>query len=182
MRFCLFAVALLMSLPVAAGPSVRVLALFPDKAMVEIDGQRRILASGKRDASGIRLISANPNEAVVEIDGRRETLVLGSPGGSRIPTATAQVLLNLIVDGDELQAAVDRPRIHHQWKPDEIFAERYALAPETRRALEERGHRVRMTERLGEVSAVRLGADGVMQAAQDPRGPGGAGVVRPASD
>ena len=108
--------------------------------------------------------------------------MLGSPGGSRIPTATAQVLLNLMVDGDELQAAVDRPRIHHQWKPYEIFAERDALAPETRSALEKRGHRVRIAERLGEVSAVRLGADGVMQAAQDPRGPGSAGVVRPAAD
>ena len=37
-------------------------------------------------------------------------IALGSPGGSTIPTVTAQVLLNVIVDEDHLQAAVDRPR------------------------------------------------------------------------
>jgi gamma-glutamyltranspeptidase/glutathione hydrolase len=138
-----------------------------------VQGEANAVAAGKR-----MLSSMTPTIAWRG----REILVLGSPGGSRIPTATAQVLLNLMVDGDELQAAVDRPRIHHQWKPDEIFAERDALAPETRSTLEKRGHRVRIAERLGEVSAVRLGADGVMQAAQDPRGPGSAGVVRPAAD
>lgn len=61
-----------------AGPSVRVLALFPGKAMLEIDGQRRVLAAGASDSSGVRLLSSSPAEAVVEIDGRRETLVLGS--------------------------------------------------------------------------------------------------------
>jgi len=67
-----------MSWPVLAGPSVRVLALFPDKAMLEVDGKRKVLAAGAVHSSGIVLVSANPREAVVEIDGRRETLVLGS--------------------------------------------------------------------------------------------------------
>ncbi len=66
-----------------AGPSVRVLALFPDKAMLEIDGQRKVLAAGKSGPGGVRLISANPREAVVEIDGRRETLRLGSGVSAR---------------------------------------------------------------------------------------------------
>ena len=66
-----------------AGPSVRVLALFPDKAMLEIDGQRRVLAAGKAGPGGVRLISASPREAVVEIDGRRETLQLGSGVSAR---------------------------------------------------------------------------------------------------
>ena len=63
---------------VCAGPSVKVLALFPDKAMLEIDGQRKVLAAGATGPGGIRLISANPRVAVVEIDGRREELQLGS--------------------------------------------------------------------------------------------------------
>jgi gamma-glutamyltranspeptidase/glutathione hydrolase len=111
-----------------------------------------------------------------------QVIVIGSPGGSKIPTATAQVLLNLIVDGDGLQAAVDRPRIHHQWMPDLLFAEIDTLSPESRRALERRGHEIRLVDQIGEVSAVRGLVGGEMMAAQDPRGPGVAGVVRPAVD
>ena len=111
----------------------------------------------------------------------QEVIVTGSPGGSRIPTATAQVLLNLIVDGDELQAAVDRARVHHQWMPDLLFVEPDALSPETAKALERRGHELRTSPPIGEVSAVRGTAES-MQAAQDPRGPGSGGVVKPAVD
>ena len=112
----------------------------------------------------------------------KEVIVTGSPGGSRIPTATAQVLLNLIVDGDELQAAVDRARVHHQWMPDLLFAEADALSPETSKALERRGHELRPVDSLGEVHSVRGEIGGEMQAAQDPRGPGAAAVVHPAVD
>ena len=112
----------------------------------------------------------------------QQTIALGSPGGSKIPNATAQVLLNLIVDGDALQSAVDRARIHHQWMPDYLYTEQDALSPETARALERRGHEIRVTNQIGEVSAVRLFEGGVLEAAQDPRGPGAGGVVRPAAE
>ena len=112
----------------------------------------------------------------------KEVIVIGSPGGSKIPTATAQVLLNLIVDGDDLQAAVDRARIHHQWMPDLVFTEAHALSPETAKALERRGHELRLVAGVGEVHSVRGEIGGEMQAAQDPRGPGTAGVVHPAVD
>ncbi|MGD1982542.1 MAG: TIGR02281 family clan AA aspartic protease [Chromatiaceae bacterium] len=68
---------LLVPILAIATPSVRVLALFPGKAMLEIDGKRKVLAAGSAE-SGVRLVSSSPAEAVVEIDGRRETLVLGS--------------------------------------------------------------------------------------------------------
>jgi gamma-glutamyltranspeptidase/glutathione hydrolase len=109
---------------------------------------------------------------------RDEVLALGSPGGSRIPTATAQVLLALIVDRASLAGAVDAPRIHHQWLPDEIAAEAGALTPAVRADLERRGHHVRTVEKIGEVAAVRRLADGRCEAAADPRGPGIAAVVQ----
>ena len=73
-------VLVLAGLPVAsqAAPSVRVLALFPGKAMLEIDGKRKVLAAGDSGPQGVRLVSADTREAVVEIDGRREVLRLGS--------------------------------------------------------------------------------------------------------
>ena len=109
-----------------------------------------------------------------------EVIGLGSRGGSRIPTVTTQVLLNLLVDGDSLQQAVDRPRLHHQWLPDEILAEKDALSPGTRADLERRGHKVRLTDGLGEVAAVRVLPDGRLEAAADTRrDPGGAAVLAP---
>jgi gamma-glutamyltranspeptidase/glutathione hydrolase len=138
-----------------------------------VQGEANAVAPGKR-----MLSSMSPTVAWRGA----EVVVLGSPGGSRIPTATVQVLLNLIVDGDELQAAVDRPRLHHQWQPDALLAEPEALAPETASALVSRGHELRIVDQLGEVSAVRGTAGGVVSAAQDPRGPGAAGVVRPDVD
>jgi len=138
-----------------------------------IQGEANSVGPGKRMLSSMTPTIAWRGEEVV---------VTGSPGGSRIPTATAQVLLNIVVDGDELQAAVDRPRIHHQWMPDLLFAEAGALSPETAKALERRGHELRPVGSLGEVHSVRHLPGGEMQAAQDPRGPGTAGVVRPAVD
>ena len=74
----LLVIALLLAPMLAvATPSVRVLALFPGKAMLEIDGKRKVLAAGSAE-SGVRLVSSTTAEAVVEIDGRRETLVLGT--------------------------------------------------------------------------------------------------------
>ena len=78
MRVLVLVFAFLMPLVGSASPSVRVLALFSDKAMLEIDGKRRVLSAGATDASGVTLVSATPAGAVVEIDGRRESLVLGS--------------------------------------------------------------------------------------------------------
>jgi gamma-glutamyltranspeptidase/glutathione hydrolase len=108
-----------------------------------------------------------------------ESVVLGARGGGRIPTAVLQVLLNLLEDGDPLQTAVDRPRLHHQWLPDLLRAEPDALSPETRETLEEWGHEIEVWNRTAKVHAVRRLEDGRFEAAADPRGPGAAGVVDP---
>ncbi len=138
-----------------------------------IQGEANSVGPGKRMLSSMTPTIAWRGQQVI---------VTGSPGGSTIPTATAQVLLNLIVDGDSLQAAVDRARVHHQWMPDMLRVEPDALSPETARALERRGHELRTVLKLGETHSVRGMVGGEFQSAQDPRGPGGAGVVTPAVD
>jgi gamma-glutamyltranspeptidase/glutathione hydrolase len=67
---------------------------------------------------------------------------LGSPGGPRIISAVFQVIVNIIDFEMNLQQAIDAPRIHHQWLPDEIYFEPYGLSADTARALEQRGHRL----------------------------------------
>jgi gamma-glutamyltranspeptidase/glutathione hydrolase len=108
-----------------------------------------------------------------------EVLALGSPGGSHIPTATAQVFLAVAVDGDPLAQAVERKRIHHQWLPDRMVIEPGALPDATIAALRARGHAIHTIEDwyIGEVDAVRRRGDGVLEAAADARGPGGAGLA-----
>jgi len=83
-RLVLTLLAFALALPaLAEGPRVRVLALFQDRAMLEIDGRQRLLRAGQDSPEGVRLISADQHEAVVEIAGRRETLTFGTAvGGS----------------------------------------------------------------------------------------------------
>ncbi|MEL7061028.1 MAG: gamma-glutamyltransferase [Acidobacteriota bacterium] len=108
-----------------------------------------------------------------------DLLAVGGRGGSRIPTAVHQVLLSLWVDGDGLQQAIDRPRLHHQWLPDALRYEPDALSPETRLSLQVRGHTLEPIAGVAQVHAVRL-RDGRFESAADPRGGGGAaGVVEP---
>ena len=141
-----------------------------------IQGEANAVAPGKR-----MLSSMSPTIAWREGDGPGgsgvEVLAVGGRGGSRIPTNTAQVLLDLLVDGDHLQLALDRPRLHHQWLPDRLQVEPDTLAPETLAVLEARGHRIEVTEATAKVNAARVLPDGTTEAAVDPRGPGAPAVV-----
>ncbi len=135
-----------------------------------LQGEANAVAPGKR-----MLSSMSP---VIAWKGK-EAYALGGRGGSRIPTNTIQVVLNLLVDGDPLQAAIDRPRLHHQWLPDRLEVETDSLSPETRSELEARGHAIQIAPAAAKVHAVHLLADGRVEAASDPRGSGVGGVVEP---
>jgi gamma-glutamyltranspeptidase/glutathione hydrolase len=113
-----------------------------------------------------------------------EIIALGGRGSLRIPTSTAQVVLDLLVDHDTLAAAVSRPRLHHQRFPDLLEAEPGALSPEVVQELTRRGQRIAAPRPLevARVNAVRRTAGGSFMAAVDPRGSsalGGAGVLAP---
>lgn len=64
----------------------------------------------------------------------------GSPGGPTIINTVLQVIVNVIDYGMNIQQAIDAPRIHHQWMPDEIRFEPFGLNADTRKELERRGH------------------------------------------
>ncbi len=70
-------------------------------------------------------------------------IVTGSPGGSRIITAVLQVLLNVIDHRMTIAEAVQAPRIHHQWLPDETMVEA-GVPAELVKALQARGHNVKV--------------------------------------
>ena len=99
-----------------------------------VQGSANAIAPGKRPLSSM-------SPTLVLKDGH-VAMVVGSPGGSRIITITLQVLLNLIDYGMEPQEAVNATRLHHQWLPDVIFAEPYALSADTAQALRAQGYSI----------------------------------------
>ncbi len=78
LTFCLALGSLWMFPAVHAVEQIRVMALFPNKAMVSVDGTNRLLAIGTPSPEGLVLITANSAEAVIELDGEQRTYALGN--------------------------------------------------------------------------------------------------------
>ncbi|MDF1611065.1 gamma-glutamyltransferase [Melioribacteraceae bacterium 09-Me] len=67
-------------------------------------------------------------------------IVIGSPGGSRIITTVLQVILNCLEFYMNIADAINSPRIHHQWLPDKIYIEQFALSNDVMKRLMEMGY------------------------------------------
>ncbi|MCC6717052.1 MAG: gamma-glutamyltransferase [Acetobacteraceae bacterium] len=111
-----------------------------------VQGEVNAIAPGKRPLSSM-------SPTLLLRDGQPYA-VLGSPGGARIISITLQVILNLIDHGMELREAVDAPRIHHQWLPDELYMETRALSADTRRLLEAMGYKITEQRPWGAAAAI----------------------------
>ncbi|WP_192459401.1 gamma-glutamyltransferase [Musicola keenii] len=118
-----------------------------------VQGERNAIAPGKRPLSSM-------SPSLVTKDGKI-FLVLGSPGGSRIISITLQAALNILDFGMVPQEAVDAPRIHHQWLPDEVYYEQRGLSADTLKLLKERGYK--MVEQIpwGAAELIMVGLPGV---------------------
>jgi gamma-glutamyltranspeptidase/glutathione hydrolase len=88
-----------------------------------------------------------------------------------IPSSIFQCITNLLDFGMDLQEAVEAPRIHHQWMPDEIRYEPYAVVYDVRKSLESKGHHFAAeAESIGDVEAVMMDPiSGMKFGAADPR-------------
>ena len=87
------------------------------------------------------------------LQGDRPELIVGGAVGPRIISAVLQTILNVLDFQMPINEAVEAPRIHHQWIPDELNVED-RLPPETKKSLERRGHTIRERTTLGVVQAV----------------------------
>ncbi|MCX5956418.1 MAG: gamma-glutamyltransferase [Cyanobacteria bacterium] len=128
------------------------------------------LVQGEANAikPGRRPLSSMAPTLVFRTDGT-PWLVTGSPGGSRIITTVAQVLLQRMVWGANLATAVAAPRIHSQLWPDRLLLEE-GFSPDTRSLLEGRGHRLQPSAAMGAANSVEVLA---------PLGSGSLGAVDP---
>lgn len=153
-----------------------------------VHGAANAIAPGKRPLSSMA--------PTIVMDHNAVEMVAGSPGGPRIITATLETILNIIDYGMNAQEAVDAPRLHHQWQPDVLFAEPYALSPDTRAMLEQMGYKIQQQRPWGAVALIassgmaaapgvvaadeaakHAAPDGTYDGAMDVRRPGGAALA-----
>ncbi|QRM44253.1 gamma-glutamyltransferase [Rhizobium sp. BG4] len=97
-----------------------------------VQGEANAIAPKKTPLSSM-------SPTIISKDGK-PFMVIGSPGGSRIITITLEAILNVIDFGMDISQAVNAPRIHHQWQPDKVFLEPYALSPDTEKTLAAMGY------------------------------------------
>ncbi|MEM1127787.1 MAG: gamma-glutamyltransferase [Bacteroidota bacterium] len=87
---------------------------------------------------GKRMLSSMTPTIVEDPEGRL-MMVIGTPGGSTIITTVFQVIMNVIDHGMNIQEAVAAGRVHHQWLPDVLRYERFALQQDVAHNLRLRG-------------------------------------------
>jgi gamma-glutamyltranspeptidase / glutathione hydrolase len=102
-----------------------------------IQGPANAIGPGKRPLSAM-------TPTIVLKDGKL-FLVLGSPGGPRIITTVANILMGVVDYGMNIQEAVDTPRFHQQWLPDVASLEQ-GFPPDIVKGLEGMGHRIEFGE------------------------------------
>jgi gamma-glutamyltranspeptidase / glutathione hydrolase len=135
-----------------------------------VQGSANAILPGKRPLSSM-------TPTIVSKDGALR-LVLGSPGGPRITTSVLETLVALLDHDMAPQAAVDAPRIHHQFLPDTLFYEEGGLSPDTQAALGAMGYRLKAEKPWGavELIAVDPGPPRRLVGVNDKRRPEGAAL------
>jgi gamma-glutamyltranspeptidase/glutathione hydrolase len=107
--------------------------------------------------------------SIIARDGKL-VAVIGSPGGRTIINTVLSVTLALIDFGMNIQQAVNAPRLHHQWLPDQVSIEQDGATPETVQKLQAMGHTVRVAGRQGTAHSIMIDPrTGARVGAPDPR-------------
>lgn len=128
-----------------------------------VQGEANAIQPGKRPLSAM-----TPTMLLKQ---GRLYMVVGGPGGGRIISSVLQTILNHVDFSLNVRDAVDAPRFHHQWKPDQITIER-GFSPDTLKLLEQRGHKLQNTSSIARIFAIIVQPDGWLQGAADGRGYG----------
>jgi gamma-glutamyltranspeptidase/glutathione hydrolase len=132
-----------------------------------VGGEANAIAPGKHPLSSMTptIVRDHKGEARV---------ILGAAGGPRIITSVFNVLMDRYVFGMSLPDAVAAPRVHDQWKPNEVRVETYGFAPDVLRTLQQMGYKVERSPALAKMHALERFPNGRTWGVADPRGEGAA--------
>lgn len=115
---------------------------------------------------GKRMLSCMTPTVVLR-DGK-PYLVTGTPGGSTIITSVFQTLVNMLDFNMQPDQAVNQPKFHHQWLPDQVDVEPDFGAVQTE-ALTKLGHKVEKRGYIGRTELI-MKDDNQIKAVADKRG------------
>jgi gamma-glutamyltranspeptidase/glutathione hydrolase len=101
-----------------------------------LQGPANAIGPGKRPLSAM--------SPTIVLKNGKLFLVLGSPGGPTIITTVANILMGVVDYGLNIEQAVNAPRFHDQWMPDQIEMEAVGFSPDTIGILEHMGHKIKM--------------------------------------
>jgi gamma-glutamyltranspeptidase/glutathione hydrolase len=126
-----------------------------------IGGEANAIAPGKR-----MLSSMVPS---LVLKNNKPFMVVGTPGGTTIPTSVYQSIVDVIDFGMSATDAVDKPKFHHQWLPDEVMLEK-GFPADVKAALEAMGYKTSSRGAIGRTELIKILANGKREAAADIRG------------
>jgi gamma-glutamyltranspeptidase/glutathione hydrolase len=113
--------------------------------------------------------------------GGKVVLITGSPGGRTIINTVFGVVLAVTEFGMNVRAAVDAPRMNHQWMPDTVGIERAGATEELLLKLRAMGHTVNQGERAGgaqgDANSIGVDSGGTAWGASDKRSADGKASV-----
>ncbi|MDO9255200.1 MAG: gamma-glutamyltransferase [Bacteroidales bacterium] len=127
-----------------------------------IGGEANAIHPGKRMLSSMTptlVLDKNMNPLIIA----------GTPGGTTIPTSVFQTLINILEFGMNASEAINKPKFHHQWLPDEVMVEK-EFDQETIKQLRAMGYTVTERGQIGRMEVIRILPDGRREVAADPRG------------
>jgi len=131
-----------------------------------IQSEANAIGPGKRPLSSM-------TPTILLRDGQL-SFVTGSPGGPTIISVTLLSILNWMRLGMDAQSAINAPRFHHQWLPDEIQMEQL-FPQEMEEQMKQRGHTVKRKGHIGLINAIGIDPkSGERCGAADPRDNGSA--------
>ncbi|MFM7671730.1 MAG: gamma-glutamyltransferase [Bacteroidota bacterium] len=130
-----------------------------------IGGEANAIMPGKR-----MLSSMTPT---LVLENNKPFIVIGTPGGTTIPTQIFQALINILEFGMDADDAINKPKFHHQWLPDELITEK-GFMPGTTEALKKMGYSFgKERGGIGRTEIILVRPDGKKEAVADRRGEDG---------
>lgn len=104
--------------------------------------------------AGKRMLSSMTPTIVTKND--KPFMITGAAGGSRIITSVFQSICNIILFNMNLDQAIHIPMIHHQWLPDRIDYEEFALSLDVKKNLEKMGHKIGVEKLIGRLNSIYI--------------------------